>query len=160
MSRCVKTDAFEKRNKKGYAFIICDEALPSRCKATSVAKVFNQTIQGDIPIEILVNEVLQKWELFVIVPNMTNHYRSSLQDSWTKVLGQRVIFLEDPEVVVETIATCIGLCEESTDLNDVVKDLKDVGTSADGAAAVTRALAKIGGGSLTKATEGTGLALV
>ena len=27
LARCVKTDAWEKRNKKGYAFIICDEEL-------------------------------------------------------------------------------------------------------------------------------------
>lgn len=156
LARMTKTDAFEKRGKKGYAFIICDESLPSRCKASVLANVFNVTEQADIPIEVLIKEALEKWELYCLVPAMTSNYRSSLQNSWKKALGERVIFLDDPETVVETIATCVGICEESVDLNDVAKDLADVGVSSNGAAAVSRALAKVSGGAIS--TKGTGLA--
>lgn len=156
LARMTKTDAFEKRNKKGYAFIICDEALPSRCKASVLAKVFNVNEQADIPIETLVAEALSRWELYCIVPAMTSNFRTSLQTSWKNALGERVIFLDDPDTVVETIATCIGMCEEAVDLNDIAKDLADVGVSGSGAAAVGRALAKVGGGAIS--TKGTGLA--
>lgn len=151
-----KCDAFEKRGKKGYAFIICDEALPSRCKASVLAKVFNVTEQADIPIEILVAEALSRWELYCIVPAMTSNFRTDLQNSWKNALGERVIFLDDPDTVVETIATCIGMCEEAVDLDNIAKDLADVGVGSSGAAAVSRALAKVGGGAIS--TKGTGLA--
>lgn len=159
LARLVKTDAWEKRQKKGYAFIICDESLPSRCKATSITKVFNITEQGDIPIEELIKEVLEKWELFVIVPNMTQNYKTSYQDSWVKVLGQRLIYLDDPNAVVETIATAIGLQEESVDMASVASHLKDVSGLTDKAIkSVTTALAKVEGTGMVKATKGTGLA--
>ena len=156
LARMTKTDAFEKRGKKGYAFIIGDESLPSRCKASVLANVFNVTEQADVPIEVLVSEALARWEVYCIVPAMTSNFRSSLQTSWVKVLGERVIFLDDPDTVVETIATCIGMCEEAIDADDIAKDLADVGVSSSGAAAVGRALAKVRGGAIS--TKGTGLA--
>ena len=158
LSRLTKTDAFEKRGKKGYAFIICDEGLPARCKARVINQVFGITEEVDIPIEQLVKEVLEKWELYCIVPAMTSNYKTSLQDSWKKVLGERVIFLDDPTVVIKTIATCIGLCEEAIDHSSIATDLADVGVSSAGAASVSRALAKVSGSSLSKIGTGTGLA--
>lgn len=157
LARCVKTDAWEKRQKKGYAFIICDERLPTTCKATIVEKVFGVKPEKDIPVANLVKEVLEKWELYCIVPNNTHNYKTSLQDSWKSVLHERVIFLDDPSTVVETIASCIGLLEENTDLHSLVGDLKDVSNVSDSAAsAVTRALSKVSGSSMTK-FSGTGL---
>lgn len=156
LARGTKTDAFEKRGKKGYAFIIGDEGLRSRCDARVLANTFGVIEEADIPIETLVKEALTKWELYCIVPAMTSNYRTSLQDSWKKVLGERVIFLDEPSTVVETIAACIGVCEESVDLDNIAKDLADVGVSGGGAAAVSRALAKVSGGAIS--TKGTGLA--
>lgn len=159
LARCTKTDAWEKRGKKGYAFIICDEALPAKCKRSTIKAIFDQEVEDDVPTSTLVEEVLERWELFCIVPNLTDHYKSKLQDSWQAILGQRVIFLDDPEAIVETIGSCIGLCEESVDIVSLVADLKDVGLSDSAAKSVTRALAKVEGtgGALSKLSVGTGL---
>lgn len=157
LARCVKADSFEKRNKKGYAFIICDEGLPRVCKGSSIKTIFNTDAQ-DIIIEDLIAEVLEKWELFVIVPNMTSHYKTSYQDKWVEVLGQRVIFLEDPNVVSETIASAIGLLEEE-DMSSIAENLKDVGLSSSSVGAVTTALSKLESNSITK-TSGTGLTVL
>lgn len=156
LARCVQTDGWDKRQKKGYAFIICDEGLPSRCLSSSVSSVFGTTVE-DIKIGDLVKEVLERWELFCIVPNMTSNYRTGLQNSWKNVLGERVLFLDDPSTVVECIAGCIGMIEENIDHDDLSKDLSDKGLTASQVGAVTTALSKVKGSSLAK-LKGTGLA--
>jgi hypothetical protein len=156
LARCTKTDCFEKRGKKGYAFIICDEGLPKFCDRKLVKKVFNHEVQ-DILVADLFKEVLAKWELFCIVPSGTNHYKTRMQDAWKEQLGQRVIYLDEPDKVVETIAACIGLSEDSVDSDGLVADLVDVGLSEKSAKVVTKALAKVEGGIAVK-TKGTGLA--
>lgn len=154
LARCVKTDAWEKRQKKGYAFIIADESLPRVCKSSTLKKVFNIDSE-DIPTAVLMQEVLERWELFLIVPEGTSHYKSSLQNSWRDHLGQRVLYLDDPQGVVEMIAATIGLSEEAADLDSVVNDIASTGASKSTVSAVSRALAKVEVG-MSK-FEGTGL---
>lgn len=151
LSKCVKIDAWEKRKKKGYAFIICDEAIPQVCQASSVMKVFGHTVEGMNTVD-LVKEVSEKWEVFCIVPNLTSHYQTRLQDSWKSVLGERVIFLDDPSLIVECIAGCIGSLEGS----DVEEDFKSEGLDNKKIESLSRALAKVPKNQLTK-LAGTGL---
>lgn len=160
LARMVETDAWEKRSKKGYAFIVCDEMLPRECKASSVREVFGITEQSNIPTETLLTEVFERWELYCIVPKMTAHFKTEYQDSWATALGERLLYLEDPSAISEMIASCIGVLEETVDTEGLVTDLRDAGLSETGTAAVTKALAKVGaGGALSKVTGGdTGLA--
>lgn len=69
-----------------------------------------------------------------------------------------VIFLEDPNVVSETIASAIGLLEEE-DMSSIAENLKDVGLSSSSVGAVTTALSKLESNSITK-TSGTGLTVL
>jgi len=165
LARLVKTDAWEKRGDKGYAFIICDESLPERCLASVANRIFGVSEKQNIPIETLIGEVLEKWELFCIVPNNTQNYRTYYQDSWVKALGQRVIFLEDPKLIVETIAAAIGTIEDTA--GDLDKDLKEVsGLSISSVSTIKNAISAISkttvtkgkGRGLKKVTKGTGLA--
>lgn len=165
LARLVKTDAWEKRGEKGYAFIICDEMLPERCLASVANRIFGVDEKQDIPIKTLINEVLEKWELFCIVPNTTDNYRTRYQDSWVNVIGQRVIFLEDPKLIVETIAAAIGTIEDTA--GNLDKDLKEVsGLSISSVSTVKNAISAISkttttkgkGRGLKKVTKGTGLA--
>ncbi len=161
LARCVKADAFDKRNKKGYAFIICDESLPERCKKSVIKDVFGITEQQDIPIETLIAEANKKWEIFCIVPNMTSHYKTRYQDNWKKHFGQNVIFLEDPNAIVETIAGAIGMLEENTDMSGITSDIKEIsGLSANSISAVSNALSVIKptGKSMKKLSKKTSLA--
>jgi hypothetical protein len=163
LARLVKSDAFEKRGEKGYAFIICDEALPAVCKASTIKSVFGINEERNIPIAELVKEVQEKWELFCIVPKMTHHYKTSMQKNWEELLGQNVIYLEDPNAIVETIAGAIGVLEDNVDLDGLGKDIADVskGLSRNSISAVKNALSVVKpskGRGLKKLTTGTGLA--
>ena len=162
LARLVKTDALEKRGKKGYAFIICDEALPTVCKASTILSVFGIKEKENIPVITLVREAQEKWELFCIVPKMTTHYRTVMQKNWEELLGQNVIYLEDPSAIVETIAGAIGVLEDNVDLDGLGKDIADVSKlSKNSISAVKNALSVVKpskGRSLKKLTTGTGLA--
>jgi len=160
LARCVATDSWEKRGKRGYAFIICDEELPSVLQRSEIEKVFGETfgLEGDVNVDDLIAEVLEKWELYCIVPNMTSHYSDdSMKVRWRAKLGERVLLLDDPNGISELIASTIGILEDNADLDGLVEDLASVGTSSATAAAVTRALAKVEGSGLSKLAN-TGLA--
>lgn len=155
LARKVVADSWEKRNKKGYAFIITDEALPQRSLKNVIQNIFGDTVQSDIPINELIVEAMEKWNLFCIVPNMTEHYRSSLQNSWSKYLGQHVLYLDDPNTICETIAACIGTAEDN--ISDLAKDLQDVGLNSNQVGAVTKAISTIKPRTDISKLSGTGL---
>lgn len=142
-------DCFEKRGKKGYAFLIGDEKSYDLHKI-AVREVCGDNIQSDIPLKELVDKVQETYELFFIIPNNTSHYHDlSLRKFWTNLLGQHVIMLEDPSLICECIATQIGLCEGTIDSVSDMKD--DLGLTDAGVKVLTRAIStKVSGTGLKK----------
>lgn len=152
-------DAFEKRGKKGYLFLIGDEMAYERSTKKELDDLMGDGAQKDATLEEIMAAVKEKWEVFFIIPKGTNHYSDPrLKEFWTKYLGQNVIMLEDPEAVCETIGLAIGLLEGTVDGAGMAKDLKDVGaadaivhaaTAGVGDIAKNRAMTRVGtGGSL------------
>lgn len=151
-------DAFEKRGKKGYLFLIGDEKPYPQSTKEELSTLLGVTVQQDVPLEDIVAAAKEKWEVFFIIPAGTQHAGdASLLKRWTGLLGQNVIQLKDPDAVCETIGLTIGLLEGTANA-DLAKDLKDVGTAdaivhvaatAVDAIAKNAALMKVGtGGSL------------
>lgn len=163
LARCVSSDAWEKRNKKGYAFIICDEELADKVSASEVNRIFGDSgLQDDIPIADIMKEVLEKWELYCIIPNMTSHYNDPRYSKrWKELLGQNVLKLEDPTGISELIAATIGIMEES-DLSTIIDDLTDHGVSSSVVNSVNKTLTEIDGSRVisNKITKGSGLAVL
>jgi hypothetical protein len=154
-------DAFEKRGKKGYLFLIGDEMAYPRSSKKELDDLIGDGAQGDASLEDIMAAVKEKWEVFFIIPGGTNHYGDpKLKAFWEKYLGQNVIMLKDPEAVCETIGLAIGLLEGTVDGAGMAKDLKDVGTTDAVVHAATagvddiakRAITKVGTGSLPGAT--------
>lgn len=157
-------DAWEKRGKKGYLFIIGDEKPYPRSTKDELAKLIGDGAQDDVSLKEIVASVREKWNVFFIIPKGTNHFGDpELRKCWANLLGdQHVIMLEDPDAVCETIGVAIGLCEGTTTGDRMKRDLDDVGTSATIASVTTRgleglakstALATLGTGSLPEKTE-------
>jgi hypothetical protein len=149
LARCVKSDAWEKRQQKGYAFIICDEELRAKLSKSHVEQVFGSTmgLENDIDVVDLMAEVLERWELYVIIPKMTAHYDDpSYSKRWRELLNERVLMLDDPNGISELIASTIGILEENTDMDSLVADLTSAGVDDNTAASVSRALATVGNG--------------
>lgn len=136
MARHTATDCFEKRNHRGYLFIIGDEQPYPKVKHREVEKVIGDTLQDDIPTETIVAEVQERYDTYLIRPGGASYRPGSPEgnrviEAWRDLLGQNVIDLPDPECVCETIALTIGLAEGSIkDLEEGISHLKEAGSAA------------------------------
>jgi len=162
MSRHTALDCFEKRGKKGYLFIIGDEKARD-VSVAAVQKVFGETLEADIPLEKMFQEVQEKYHTFYINPKMTSYYGQSwLKEHWTRLVGEHFLQLEEPEAVCELIASTIAMMEGALDEDGVAAALKDAGTSDHAITAVTRAMSTVkkgaGAGALKTSVPKSGAA--
>lgn len=156
LAYCVEADEFDKRNGKGYAFIICDESLIPVIKKEEVEKVFGVKLQGDLPTEEVVNLVKERWNLYCIVPNMTAHFRNDrMKTYWKQMLGQNLILLDDPNMIGKTVVSIIA-ANEGFDVDTIHQDLIASGASAGEANSVSKAISTVVSGGMTK-LAGSGL---
>lgn len=150
------SDAWEKRGKKGYVFIIGDERPYERLTRAEASEVFGDSLQDDVSTETLVEQVRERYHVFFIIPaGASNSSAAWLRQTWERLLGsQNVLALDKPENVAEAIAAAVGICEGATDIDGVSADLHDVG-SGHAAGAITTALAPLArnapGGAIAKA---------
>lgn len=148
-ARKTSMDCFEKRGKKGYAFIIGDENPYPFVKKDEVATLIGDKLQGDIPTNQIVEELKEKFEIFYIIPANTNNYGDTKTfQNWQKLFGKdRAIKIQDAAMISETIASLIGVNEGKVDLEELEGDLKDVGVDPTTAKSVSSALAPYARGS-------------
>jgi hypothetical protein len=147
MSRHVVTDAWEKRGKRGYFFIIGDEMAYPRVKRHEVQAHIGEgtvALQEDIPLSDMVRELLGKWDTYYILPAGALHAgHAGVLAFWRDLLGQNVLQVDSLDAVPETIALMVGLAEGTTDLGAGLDDLDDVGSGAV-RGTVGKALAAVG----------------
>lgn len=143
MARHTAMDCLEKRNKKGYLFLIGDEMPYPSLKPGEVEKIIGDTLTEPMAVESLAAELQQKFDVYFIVPNLTSYYEDeSIWKRWRGLFGQHVLRLEDPASICELIGSTIGLAE-GADLDSLAADLADVGTSAIAVGAIRNALATV-----------------
>jgi hypothetical protein len=156
MARCTAMDCLEKRGQKGYLFLSGDEIYYPMVSKDQVKEVLGMGIQEDIPVKKIADEVKEKFITYFIIPRGTSNYGEKwLKDGWTKLFGQNVLMLDDPDAVCELIASTIAL-NEGADLDKVLIDLKDVGADKGALASVGKALAKTTVAVATKGAKVTG----
>ena len=141
LARKTAHDAWEKRGKRGYAFLIGDELPYREVSREAVKRVFGDKIRKNIPTEKIIEEAQQRYDIYYILPNMTAHYDDpEILSVWRSLLGQNVLRLEDPGGVSELIASTIGLGEETVCWADLQSNLAKAGAQPDIAKAVAAAL--------------------
>jgi hypothetical protein len=107
-------DSYEKRAKRGYLFTVGDEEAP-----LALTKKQIETFIGDIPEkDISPSEALEAaqrlYDVFHIIVLEGSHaksHKAAVVDSWTNILGQRVIQLSDHTKLAETIVSAIEVAE-------------------------------------------------
>lgn len=121
-------DCLEKRDEKGYLFIITDEPTYDVVTKEEIEKHIGEEIQADIPIGQVIEQLKEKFNVFILIPsNTANFQNKQMIQSWRDFFGQQVVFVKDPGETAETIASLIGLAEGIIDINGIEKDLKDLG---------------------------------
>lgn len=143
MARHTSIDCLEKRNKRGYLFLICDEAYYKKVDKNQAQHVIGASLQEDIPIKDIAEELKEKYEVFVILATQSS-YRDSNKGVWQELFGQNVLLLDNAELVCELIVTTIGIAEGILDPSGKLPD--DLGLSANDAASVSRAVSLYNGG--------------
>ena len=138
----VATDCFEQRGKKGYLFMYADEPFFTVCSADAQEHVFGEKDAKDIPIQKLVADTKEKWEIFILFP-AGSRYSDALQQYKDLFDDDHVIALQHPEMISEVIGATIGVCEGKTDSVSVIADLKSVGVDSTRAASVSASLVKL-----------------
>lgn len=154
MARHTALDSIEKRNKKGYLFIIGDEHSYDYVKAHEVERVIGDDLGGeDIPVANIVAEVTEKYEVFFIVPAGSAHANDpALAGFWEPLIPGHVIQVSSVDEIAELIALAVGVNEGNVDLDQGIKDLETMGFT--GGEALGQTLAGVGATSTTPSTPG------
>jgi hypothetical protein len=140
MARHTAHDAYERRGRRGYLFIIGDEMAYPRVKAHEVRAVVGDKAVQDIPLTRMLAEVQERYDTWYLLPTAAAYGGNRrVLGFWRRLLGQQAVELDDLDAVCETIALVIGLGEEATDLEAGLDELADAGT----ARTVSRALSSI-----------------
>lgn len=140
------TDSFEKRGKKGYLFTMGDEMPWPTVTAADVARLFGVEATEDETVESLIARASERWEIFHLY-SLDGGYRDNkqIQERWRKLLGERLVMVEDSSLVCEIVAGIIHMLESAYDADRVVND---IGLSGAAASAVKNALVPVGAVSL------------
>ncbi|WP_280296670.1 hypothetical protein [Nocardia abscessus] len=141
----IVTDAWEKRRKKGYLFLIGDELNKPRLASRHIRAVIGDSVRRDISVESVYRELAERWHVHYILPDQSSYFHDpEIAEHWRALLGQNFLRLDDPAAVCELIALTIGLAEGRVDLSAGLADLRDVRSVAE-AASVGQALGADGG---------------
>ena len=142
MARHTVHDAYEKRGKRGYLFIIGDEMAYPTVYSRLVEEVLGEKTEA-IEVAAIFAELKTRYDVYYILPDGASYAgNKQVLDHWRGLVGQNVIQLADLDAVCETIALTVGLGEGAIDLDTGLADLRDVGSDAGGV--VSRALAPLG----------------
>jgi hypothetical protein len=157
-ARHTSIDCWEKRQHKGYLFIITDEEAGGQVvKKDEVSRFIGSQLKENVPLDQMIVEAGEKYHIFVVIPaGAMGGGSRSVSEFWKSALGpQRVIQLNDPEYVSEVIALTIGLTERTITLEDGLDHLRADSTPKAKLNAIAKTLSLIAGQSV----RGTGLGL-
>jgi hypothetical protein len=120
-------DCFEVRGKKGYLFMYADERFYPMVRAAEVNDVFGDSLEADISIEKIIDEVKEKYNVYILWPQ--GGYVDA-REQHVQLFGEsNVITLQHPNQICELIASVICLNEKKATSEEVVNDLVLMGIS-------------------------------
>src|SRR5258707_3052633 len=158
LARHTSIDCWEKRGRKGYAFVIGDEMAYPFVHKGQVARLIGDGLEENVPLRQIIAEVQRSYHLFFIFPRNGSYAADGEHPAfWQDLLGQNVIILDDENAVSETIALTIGLTANAINLASGKEDLSSAGASAGAIEAAAKALKAYAG--VTSVAAAPGLAL-
>lgn len=118
MARHTSMDCWEKRQHKGYLFIIGDELPYEHLSRRTVKEYIGDKLEGDIRLEAIMAEVQKMFETYFLMPTGLGSYEQSFYRSverrWKELLGaERMFMLRDPAQVSDRIAETVSQLEQA-----------------------------------------------
>lgn len=156
------TDSLDKRNKKGYLFIIGDERIYSQVNASHVRALIGGNSEGveeHVDTKELFKDLQEKFNVYFLYAQQGGYnveqvldgvyarnnalYGRSPAIGWREVLGQNAIILDDADCVCETIALTLALNEGTLSLEDGMDILSSTGCEKNAVEAAGKALSGV-----------------
>ena len=103
-----KTDAWEKRGKKGFLFTIGDDGPTPYITKEQIQRFFGETPEfGQINADQLLKIVSEKYEVWHLCVEEGGSHREHDVDRWKELLGERTIVLKDHKKMGEVITSIL-----------------------------------------------------
>ena len=142
-ARHTSCDCFEKRGQKGFLFTIGDEANWNVLQKDSLKAIMGYPEPTDLTDAQLLEEVQRSYHVFHIHINEAS-YRNSpvVLGYWKKVLGERLIILDDYNAIAETIAATVAVIH-GVDMQEILSsfDSKTANTVSHALTTISHAVA-------------------
>jgi hypothetical protein len=144
----ISTDAWDKRKRKGYVFLIGDERSLD-LKASEIRRFMG--VQQ--PVKATAAEVFsalnEKWNVYMLLIDNYSAKAQGSREQYGNLIGnpEHVIPIKDGSLAAPTIASIIGAVEETIDAGSLSGDLIDAGFSKSVAVAASDATVGLYGGS-------------
>ncbi len=141
MARHTKIDCLNKRGHKGYLFLVADELPHGTVSKAAVATYFGDKLEKDIPLETIVRELMEMYEVYILFPSSGSGYSddTSHHNAWKKLFPERFVMF-NPEDICEVIVSIIGKREGTFDAPEILAHLKELGTSAKSLMSISQVL--------------------
>ena len=150
--RHTSIDSFEKRGKKGFLFTIGDEGNHKSISGASLKKILGYSEEAeDITDKEAYEMASRLYHIFHIHVNEAEHKdNQQILNYWTDLLGERLIVMEDHDMISEIIASTVAIMN-GADMDAITADFSDSVASG-----VKTALAKVDM-SMTTLSKSTGI---
>ena len=112
-SRHTAMDCGEKRGRKGYLFITGDEPPNKVVRRDEVEALIGDQIPNDILLPDIIAETLERFEVFYLIPDAGRGGR--VGPAWRKLLGERVIVMNEPDDTGYVAASLVAIVEGAAD---------------------------------------------
>jgi hypothetical protein len=117
-------DCFEKRGKKGYLFTIGDEQPTPLLYKRHLEHFLGDTVEADLSADEILTMASRQWEIFHLIVDEGSHalyHPVQVDETWKKLLGQRVIHLTDKSKLAEVIVSTLQVAEGALSADEVAK---------------------------------------
>ena len=107
-----KTDAWDKRQKKGIIFTLGDDGYPEKLLKQEIEKVFGDNVREDIDTKALLAQVSRRYEVFHLMVMDRRSEHTVKLPKWRRLMGERAISVTDvnaiPEIIVSLLESVAG----------------------------------------------------
>ena len=119
-ARHTSCDCFEKRGQKGFLFTIGDEAAWDVLQGSALQQLMGYAQADDLTDQQLLEEVRRSYHVFHVHINEASYKDDpNVLGYWRRLLGERLIVLNDYNALAETIAATVAVMH-GVDLADVL----------------------------------------
>lgn len=124
------TDAWDKRQKKGYLFTIGDAPNKS-LTPHHVRRVFGYAPTAPTEDSSVIASAQARWNVFhILVANSGGMPTSAVVDPWKELLGKGLLVLDKDAAINELVGAALGLCEHHLTVAEAERLLLNAGVDA------------------------------